>query len=92
MPKNIKKKLKDKYRTSGSTLTSAAIDPMVRRECEESGLDPVDWNIYFGKVEPSKATCEDCYERRNELCTGGREPIKCLRDDKRALMRLSTAR
>jgi hypothetical protein len=92
MPKDIKKNLKNKYRPKKSALTSTAIDPKVRRECEEAGLDPVDWNIYFGKVEPSKATCEDCYERRNELCAGGREPVKCLRDDKRALMRLTTVR
>jgi hypothetical protein len=92
MPKDKKKKLKDRYRPKKSALTCAAIDPKVRRECEDAGLDPVDWNIYFGKVVPSKATCEDCYERRKDLCAGGKEPVKCLRDDKRALMRLRSAR
>ena len=86
MPKD----LRNKYKPKRSTLTS--IDPVVRRECEEAGLDPVDWNIYFGKVGPSKASCEDCIERRNQLCAGGAEPVKCLRDDKRAQMRLRTAR
>jgi hypothetical protein len=95
MSKDTKKRLRSKYRPKGGSvpgMPAVAIDPRVRRECEEEGLDPIDWNIYFGNMEPSKATCDDCYERRNELCAGGREPIKCLGDDRRAQMRLRTAR
>lgn len=90
---NMRKRLRDKYKSPKVDIPQdKVIDPKIRAVCEEERLDIGDWCIYFGDVDPRRATCKDCYEYRNGLCAGGKEPIRCLRDERRAEMRLRSSR
>jgi len=86
------RRMRDKYKQKGRPSIDGAPGPELISACEKEGLDPSDWQVYFGDVEPRKAGCDDCFEHRNGLCAGGVDPIKCLRDDRRAEMRLRTSR
>jgi len=91
--KDLKNKLRSKYasKTDGFGHVGPSIDPSIRSECEKEGIDAVDWQVYFGDIAPSMATCADCYEHKNELCDGGKTPVRCMKEG-RAQMRLRMGR
>ena len=92
--KDLKKKLRSKYasKTDGAgSRTGPVINPEVRSECEKEGIDPIDWQVYFGDIAPNKAVCTDCFENKNELCAGGKAPVRCMKEG-RAQMRLRMGR
>ena len=92
--KDLKNKLRSKYasKTDGfGGRVGPSIGSSVRSEYEKEGIDAVDWQVYFGDIAPSVATCADCYEHKNELCAGGKAPVQCMKEG-RAQMRLRMGR
>ena len=47
-----------------------------------AGIDPTLWFVHFGDLGPWEARCGDCTDLRQGLCGGGRDPGKCMRDDR----------
>jgi len=51
----------------------------VKKFLEEGKIDPELWKIHFPHILPSHVpTCNECEDKKNDLCGGGKEPVECF--------------
>jgi len=51
----------------------------VKKFLEEGKIDPELWKIHFPHLLPSHVpTCNECEDKKNNLCQGGKEPVECF--------------
>ena len=41
-------------------------------------IDPILWEIHFGKKRPDKCKCKDCFDYKAGDCLGGIKPYECM--------------
>jgi len=46
-------------------------------------IDPLIWMVHFGKKRPDKCGCRNCADYKAGMCTGGRDPFKCMAEKSR---------
>ena len=49
------------------------------RDLERIGINPLIWYMHFRK-RPDKATCKDCVDYISGVCSGGKDPIECMKE------------
>jgi len=53
----------------------------MKKEIEEKELKfKIVWFMHFQDIPPEEATCEDCEDYVNGVCSGGKNPILCMMD------------
>ena len=51
----------------------------IKKFLDEGKIDPELWKIHFPHLLPSHVpTCDECEDKRNDLCQGGKDPVECF--------------
>jgi hypothetical protein len=52
---------------------------VINQLSSEQILFVLNWVIHFGDKRPRRVTCEDCLDFKAVVCSGGDDPVECMK-------------